>query len=118
MSDFFEIDPISGIRSDFKWNENDQEYTINRYSDVEPVLDFTKAVANEAGLNREDIQRGWWLYAKIPPIVELQMRKKGIELGNPDHHQRLLAEINTHYPHLKCTTGNDGGRAGKVITFG
>jgi hypothetical protein len=118
MSDFMEIDPISGIRSDFKWNENDQEYTIVRTADVEPVLDFTKAVANEVGINREDIQKGWWLYAKIPPIVEVQMRAKGIHVGNPDHHARMLAEINTHYPYLKTTTGNDGGRAGKVITFG
>jgi hypothetical protein len=118
MSDFFEIDPISGIRSDFKWNENDQEYTIIRTADVEPVLDFTKAVANEAGINREDIRKGWWLYAKIPPIVELQMRAKGIHVGNPEHHDRMLAEINTNYKHLKCTTGNDGGRAGKVISLG
>ena len=118
MSDFYEIDPHTGISTHAKWNENDQQYTLVRSADVEPVLDFTKAVANEAGLNREDIRKGWWLYAKIPPIVELQLRQKGIELGNPDHHGRLLAEINSNYPHLKCTTGNDGGCAGKVISLG
>lgn len=118
MSDFFEIDPHTGISTHGKWNETDQEYTIVRTADVEPVLDYTRAAANEVGLNREDIKRGWWLYAKIPPIVELQLRQKGIDLGNPDHSARLLAEINTHYPYLKCTTGHDGGRADKVITFG
>ncbi len=46
------------------------------------------------------------------------MRAKGIDVGNPDHHSRLLAEINTNYPYLKTTTGNDGGRAGKVISLG
>lgn len=118
MSDFFEIDPVSGIRTDWKWNENDQQYTLQRTADVEPLLDYTKGMANEVGKNSKDIKKGWWLYAKIPPIVQVQMRAKGIEVGNPDHHQRMLAEINSHYPHLKCVTGNDGGRAGKVISLG
>jgi hypothetical protein len=118
MSDFFEIDPLTGIRSDFQWNENDQQYTINRVADVEPVLDFASWARNEAGLNREGIKAGWWLYAKIPPVVELQMRAKGINIHNPDHYKRMLAEINTAYPHLKTTTGNEGGRGGKVISFG
>lgn len=118
MSDFFEVDPVTGISTHGKWNENDQEYTLVRTADAQPVLDFASWARNEAGVNREGIKAGWWLYAKLPPIVELQMRAKGIDVGNPDHHARMLAEINTHYPHLKCTTGNDGGRAGKVISLG
>ena len=46
MSDFFEVDPYTGIRSDFKWNENAQEYTIERYQDVEPMIDRAKAMAS------------------------------------------------------------------------
>lgn len=114
MSDFLEIDPVTGIRSDFKWNENDQEYTIERYADVEPVLDFAKAVSNEVGMNREDIKKGWWLYAKLPPIVILQMRAKGINVYDKNDQDRMYAEINSHYPHLKCTTGNVGGRT-KIV---
>ena len=45
MSDFMEIDPVTGIKTDWKWNENDQTYTLLRSADVEPVLDFTKAMA-------------------------------------------------------------------------
>ena len=115
MSDFFEIDPLTGIRSDFKWNENDQEYTIERYADVEPVLDFAKGCANDLGVNREDIKRGWWLYAKIPPIVMLQMRAKGIDIHNRDHQERMFEEINTHYPHLRCTTGVEGGKEKLIV---
>ena len=110
MSDFMEIDPVTGIKSRFTWNENDQEYLIHRVADVEPVLDFAKTVASEVGLNREDIKKGWWLYAKIPPIVMLQMRAKGINLFDKNHEKRVLEEINTHYPHLKCTTGKLGGK--------
>lgn len=114
MSDFMEIDPVTGITTDFKWNENDQQYTLHRSQDVEPVLDFAKAMANE-GLNREDIQKGWWLYASIPPIVIVQMRAKGINIYDPSHEKRMLEEINTHYPALKCTTGNLGGRQKLIV---
>src|SRR6185312_1729133 len=116
MSDFFEIDPVSGIRTDFTWNDNEQTYTLKRTADVEPSLDRAKAMANE-GLNRKDIIKGWWHYCTIPPIVELQLRAKFIEITNPDHRERMLAEINTNYPYLKCTTGNLGGKT-KIIVGG
>lgn len=118
MSEFFEYDPTTGIRTDTAWSESTGEMTLIRTADVEPVLDFSKAVSNEVGLNREDIQKGWWLYAKLPPIVILQMRAKGINVFDLNDQKRMFAEINTHYPHLKCTTGNEGGTAGKVITLG
>lgn len=110
MSDFFEFDPVTGIKTDFKWNESDQQYTLIRRADCEPVLDWTKAVSNEAGVNREGIRAGWWLYAKLPPIVILQMRAKGIDVYNRDHQQRMYEEINAHYPYLKCTTGREFGK--------
>ena len=109
MSDFMEISP-DGIKTDWKWNENDQEYTLIRTQDVEGCLDVAKIARNEGGLNREDIKRSWWHYATIPPIVIIQMRAKGINVFDPDHEKRMLAEINTNYPHLKMTTGNMGGR--------
>lgn len=116
MSDFMEIDPLTGIKTDYKWNENDQQYTLIRTADVEPVLDYAKAMSNELGMNRADIKKGWWLYAKLPPIVIVQMRAKGINVYNRDHQDRMFAELNSNYPHLKCTTGNVGGR--EKITVG
>src|SRR5437660_11502462 len=106
MSEFFEYDPHTGIRTDLAWNEATQEMTLIRTADVEPVLDFTKANANE-GLNRKGIQEGWWLYAKLPPIVILQMRAKGINVFDQNDQKKMFSEINAHYPFLKCTTGNE-----------
>ena len=110
MSDFFEVDPLTGIRSDFKWNETSQEYTIERSADVEAAVDRAKAMANEGGMNSADIKKGWWHYATIPPIVQLQLRAKGINISDPDHQKRMIQEINTNYPYLKCTTGVVEGR--------
>lgn len=109
MSDFFEIS-ADGIRSDFKWHDSEQQYQITRTEDVEPVLEAAKIARNEGGLNREDIQRNWWHYCTIPPIVMLQMKAKGIDIFDKNDSARVLAEINTHYPHLKMTTGNMGGK--------
>jgi hypothetical protein len=110
MSDFFEIDPVSGIKTDWKWSEIDQTYTLERSQDAQASLDWARAQANEGGLNREDIKKGWWQYCTIPPGVQLALMAKGINITDPDHHERMLAEINTNYPHLKTTTGNMGGK--------
>ena len=118
MSDFMEIDPVTGIKTDWKWNENDQTYTLLRSADVEPVLDFTKAMANEVGKDQEGIKAGWHLYAKLPPIVIVQMRAKGINVFDHTHQKRMFAEINEHYPWLKTTTGQEGASHTKKIYLG
>ena len=114
MAELFEVDPISGIRTELSWNEHDQTMTVNRIADVEPVLDWTKAVQAEVGMNRKDIQKGWWLYAKLPPIVILQMRAKGINVFDSNDHGRMFAEINANYATLKCTTGVERGNPEKI----
>lgn len=114
MSDFTEIDPVSGIRSDFTWNENAQEYSILRSADVEPNLDHSKRMANDTDVSKQGIKQGWWQYASLPPIVIIQMRAKGIDVFNRDHQDRMFAEINTSYPHLKTTQGNQGGKAKQI----
>ena len=117
MSEFFEMDPVTGIRTDLAWDESLQEMTLIRTADVEQVLDFCKANANE-GLNRKGIQESWWVYAKLPAIVILQMRAKGINVFDQNDQKRMFAEINSNYAHLKMTSGNEGGRTGKVISLG
>jgi len=115
MSDFFEIDPFSGIRTDFKWSENDQEYTLLRSADVEPVLDYSKEMAADTSVSQRGIKQGFWLYAKLPPIVILQMRAKGINVFDQNDQKRMFEEINSVYPHLKTTTKNEGGKQKIVV---
>jgi len=110
MPEFFELDPLTGIRTDTSYDEMTGQMTLHRTADVEPVLDFSKTMANEVGINKQGIKDGWWLYAKLPPIVILQMRAKGINVFDKNDQNRMFEEINTHYPHLKCTTGNAGGK--------
>ena len=110
MSEFFEYDPTTGIRTETAWDDEKDELTLIRTADVEPVLDYTKTIANEVGVNKGDIRNGWWLYAKIPPIVILQLRAKGIDVFDQNDQKRMFEELNTNYPYLKCTTGMEFGK--------
>lgn len=116
MAEFFEVDPITGIRTDTAWDEATQQMTLIRSADVEPVLEFSKEMAADTTVSQRGIKQGWWRYASLPPIVIIQMRAKGINVFNQNDQKRMFAEINSNYPHLKNTTGNEGGRT--KITVG
>lgn len=116
MSEMFEFDPITGIRTDLHWSESEQKMTLHRYADVEPVLDYAKEMAADTSVSQRGIKQGWFCYAKLPPIVILQMRAKGINVFDQNDQKRMFAEINSVYPHLKTTTRNEGGR--EKITVG
>lgn len=111
MAEFFEYDPLTGIKTETSYDEMTGELTLHRTSDVEQVLDWTTAVRNEAGLNREGIAEGWWLYAKIPPIEIVKMRQAGINVFDQNDAKRMFEYINEHLPALKCTTGKEGKSA-------
>lgn len=116
MAEFMEYDPVTGIRTDTSWSETEQQMTLHRYADVEPVLDYSKEMAADTSASQRGIKQGWWCYAKLPPIVILQMRAKGINVFDQNDEARMFAEINSTYPHLKLTQGNHGGR--EKITVG
>lgn len=107
MSEFLEYDPHTGIRTDFEYDETTGDVRLLRSQDVQALLDYNKALAN-SGATDKGIKESWWLYAKIPPIFMLKMRAKGINVEDGRHIDRVVAEINTNYPALKCTQKNDG----------
>lgn len=107
MSAFFDFDPLTGVRTDFDYDEETGNVHLHRTQDVEALLDYNKALAN-AGATDKGIKESWWLYAKIPPIFMLKMRAKGINVEDGRHIDRVISEINTNYPLLKCTQKNEG----------
>ena len=115
MAEFFDYDPISGIRTDTAFNENTGEMTVYRTADVEPILDAAKAQASAAGKNLRGIRESWWQYCTIPPVVQLQLRAKGLDISRSEHMPRVLQEINENYPHLKVVEATEGGKPKKVF---
>jgi hypothetical protein len=99
--DFFDYDPLTGLTEYYE--EQDGKVMIHTYQDVEPYLDYAKAMANE-GLTDESWKKtGCTNYAIIPPIVQGLLFKKGINFLDPNHTKAVVDEINTNYPHLKTT---------------
>jgi hypothetical protein len=117
MAEFFEYDPHSGIRTDMEYDESTGNVTFHRTQNVEALLDYNKALARD-GLTDKGIKESWWLYAKIPPIFMLQMRAKGINVEDGRHIDRVLQEINTNFPYLKCTQKNEGKKLAIVHDLG
>jgi hypothetical protein len=117
VADFLDYDPDTGLRYDFDYDEATGEAKIHYSSDVEPLLDYNKALAN-SGYNDAGIKRSWWLYAKIPPIWQIKLRARGFKLDSSDDTARLLAEINTYAPALKCTQLNHGDKVKLIHDLG
>jgi hypothetical protein len=67
------------------------------------TLELT-ALERNGGLTDYGIKQDIWLYARIPPVVILELKYKyGVDIFKRDHLKRALTLINTEYPHLKCT---------------
>jgi hypothetical protein len=117
MPQFLEYDPISGLRTDFDYDEESGNVILQRSQDVSALLDYNAALRN-AGATDKGIKESWWLYAKIPPIFMLKMRAKGINVEDGRHIDRVLAEINTNYPLLKTTQKNEGKKLAIIHDLG
>lgn len=117
MAEFFEYDPLSGVRTDFDYEEETGSVIFTRTQDVQPLLDHNAKLRNY-GATDKGIKEGWWLYAKIPPIFMLKMRAKGINVEDGRHIDRVLKEINTNFPHLKTTQKNEGKKLALIHDLG
>lgn len=117
MADFFDYDPVTGITYTYEFNEQTGEAHIGYEADSQELLDYNANIKN-SGYNDKGIKQGWWLYAKIPPIWQIKLRARGFKLDGSDDTKRLLAEINTHAPALKCTQLNHGKKLSIVHDLG
>jgi hypothetical protein len=82
--------------------DDDGTVHIETLQDIEPVLERIQAKRDSGYIDR-GIKKSWWHYATIPAEVELELRKKGINMYNKDQTNELLKEIDENYPKLKNT---------------
>jgi hypothetical protein len=108
MAEFLDYDPLTGVSHYFSHNEMTNETSISTVQDVQPLIDHNKRLAS-SGATDIGIKKGFWLYASIPPVVQVKMRAKGIKLDDPNATKRIIQEINEHYPALKTTQKNHDG---------
>jgi len=104
MSEFFDYDPLTGVKSFFDYDELSGVATIREEQNIQPFVDYATKVRN-SGLTDKGIKEDWWKYCIIPTVVQLELLNKGINILDPDPDvlKRAFKEINENYPHLKLT---------------
>jgi len=99
--EFFDYDPLTGVKESLAFE--DGKIHVRYEQDIQPILD------HNAMLRNQQLADGNWkkhdvaLYARIPPVVQGQMLKKGINFLDQNHIGAVLKEINQNYPYLKVT---------------
>lgn len=105
MADLFHYDPLTGVREFFDYDESTGTAIIRREQDVQPYIDFAQKMrACELQDLRFKADDNYFVhYATIPPIVQVELLKRGIDINNPAQTRELLRAINRDYPYLKLT---------------
>lgn len=100
--EWFDYDPITGVTEYVDFSADGKTFSIRQEQDVKPYIDFAKFLSNTQATDGNFRKEGW-LYAIIPPVVQGQMFKKGINILDKTHTKAVVKEINTQYPYLKTT---------------
>lgn len=101
-AEFFDYDPITGI-TEYYEETSDGKFHIHSYQDVEPIMDAAKRIANAGTSDEAWKKQGGALYAIIPPIIQGQMLKRGINVFDQNDIGRVVQEMNTTYANFKTT---------------
>lgn len=117
MSEFLDYDPVTGITHTMDYDDDKKTIAIHNTQDVSALIDATRSMAADNAMD-DGIRKGWWLYAKIPPIVELALRAKGINIHDPNCTKRMQAEIDANYPWLKTTQKTTGHKISEIYDIG
>lgn len=108
MAILFDKDPVTGLTQYYDYDPLKDEHLIHTVQDPTALIEQLKQIRNNPELWNNGVKESWAHYASIPPIVEMQLKAKGIDIYNKDQTKELLKEINTNYPWLKTTTKNHG----------
>ena len=98
--EFFDYDPMTGLTEYVE--EVDGKIHLTYEQDVEPIVDYARAHANE-GICEANFRGEAWHYAIIPAVVQMDLHRKGIDILNQNDIKKVVDEINQNYPYLKTT---------------
>jgi hypothetical protein len=101
MPEFFSYDPLTGVRKYFDYDEATGNAHIRSEQDVSGLLGRNAELRNTRACDAGEMQ----LWATIPPVVQLELRKKGIDIfsDDPSMLKRMRQEIEANYTYLKTT---------------
>jgi hypothetical protein len=103
MPEFFDYDPLTGVRKTFDYDEMTGTAYIRSEQDVAPLLSQTMENRNTG--KYDSARREFKMYASLPPVVQIELKNKGIDIYSKDPAmvRKMLQTINRDYPYLKST---------------
>jgi hypothetical protein len=111
MADYFDYDPLTGVRTEFDYDADTGKASLIHTQDVERALEIAK-ISRDNGLRDNGIKENWFHYAEIPLVYLLKLRKMGIAWDDP---KEINRPVNTYFPELKMTTKKEGGKIGQTF---
>lgn len=101
MPILFDYDPVTKVTTHFDYDPLNDVISMTYSQDVSQVLKEAKNARDVAKMKGQ--VETFAHYAIIPPIVEMELAKKGIRLNDKNATKALIREIETNYPGLKTT---------------
>ena len=100
--EFLDYTPETGISYYTEYDEASDTMFLHAETDVEPLLDYCEKLRNENIYSTKD---ELFHYAKIPPIVQLILLKKGLNIfsNDPTILKKCRQEIEANFPRLKTS---------------
>lgn len=108
MSILFDYDATTGITQYYDYDPVKDEHRMTSVQDLDAFMEALKQKRNNPEAWAKGVKEEWAHYASIPPVIEMELRKKGIDIFNPHQTKEMIKEINTNYPFLKATTAKHG----------
>jgi hypothetical protein len=103
MPKFLDYDPVRGL---YQYEDRTQGGNLQLHyrQDVEPVLDLAQYERNNGLADKAGKKQEFYLYARIPPVIQLEMKYKyGVDIHDRNDLKRAFELINREYPRFKCT---------------
>src|SRR5260221_3146913 len=79
-------DPITGLDTWHEYDSQTDETHIITTGDAEPYLEINKTRANDDETTKNGIKKGMWLYASIPPGIQVKwLIEHGVDIYKKEH---------------------------------
>ncbi len=98
------LDSSNGIDTYFSQEEDSDDVHVTTVQDVSSFLDHLKEKRNQENWNKE-VKEEFVHFASIPVVVEMELKKKGINISDKNCTKALMKEIQTNYPYLMSHAG-------------
>src|SRR5688572_21410933 len=101
IGEFLDYDPLTGVLETYK--EEDGKVHISTYHDMEPYLKMAAHIANTGSADENWTKNEVATFAIIPPVVQAELFKKGINFMDPNDIGKVVREMSTTYSKFRTT---------------